>query len=705
MKPRYRLTVPWLAAAVLSGSAASAASPGAGHTRKARVPPAARAVQKRLETALSAEIENAKRSVYPALVNILVVYRYYDNGHAFRSLAGGSGVIISSDGYVVTNYHVAGHTTHIDCTLTTGEQIEASDVYDDPLTDISVLKLQRRGGAGRLKPLPYATLGNSDAARVGDFVLAMGNPLMLSSSLTLGVVSNTRRVFTDFQGTRLQEMDLDEGETTGTLTRWIQHDALILPGNSGGPLVNMQGQVIGINELGGGGQGFAIPSNLVRSVFQQVVHTGKLVRGFLGLTPLPVGKLHRKAGTLIGSVLPDSPAARAGLKPGDILLSLNGEPTNARYLEELPLIYQRTAALRPGTVVSARIARGGAVRTVNLDVGVMPPSLGREQEIPSMGLTVRPVTPIVALRMQLPDARGLVITGVRPGYPADNSQPKLQEDDIIRSVNGTPTSTVAALDRALSAAAGKSALVLATLRKDEHRLTIVTLKQPPADQNGGELPLAWIGIQTQVVLPEVAVALGHPGLTGFLVTDVYPYTQAAASGLKVGDVITELNGEPLQATLPQDSENLMRGVEQLTPGVKAKLAILRDGKRQIIQVELQPAPAPPAQEQNYTEKAFEFTVRDLSLMDKITRHLPENQSGVIVSDTTDGGWATLAGLANNDLILSVNGSAVTDVAGFKRLMASVRADRPRVVTLFVRRGYLTTFVFIEPDWTHLSMDE
>jgi S1-C subfamily serine protease len=143
--------------------------------------------------AMRAEIDQAREKVYPALVNITVVFRYYVQGRTQRAPAGGSGVIISPDGYVITNFHVAGHTTHIVCTLASGEAIEAEDVYDDPLTDLSVLKLKLQSRPDPKAPLAHAELGDSDRLTVGDFVLAMGNPLMLSSSLTTSPATSWRR--------------------------------------------------------------------------------------------------------------------------------------------------------------------------------------------------------------------------------------------------------------------------------------------------------------------------------------------------------------------------------------------------------------------------------------------------------------------------------------------------------------------------------
>ncbi|HLH81061.1 MAG TPA: PDZ domain-containing protein [Chthonomonas sp.] len=651
---------------------------------------------------LHREIAFARARVYPALVNILVVYRYYDSGRAQRDLAGGSGVIISPDGYVITNYHVAGHTTYIECTLTDGERIEAKDIYDDPLTDISILKLNLNQRANPKAPLHYAVLGNSDDLHVGDFVLAMGNPLMLSSSMTLGIVSNTQRVFTDFTGNRIEQVELDSGQQTGLLTRWIQHDALILPGNSGGPLVNMQGEVVGINELGGNGVGFAIPSNLVRRVFEQVLTHGKVVRGYLGFEPLPVDKLGRKTGTLVAAVIPKSPAAEAGLKPGDVLLSINGMPTNIRFLEQVPLLYQQVTAIKPGTRVSLQVLRQGKVLTLHTVVAPMQPYLGHESEVADLGLTVRSITPMMALLNHLPDTNGLMVTGIRPGYPADNSQPKLAVGDVIRAVDGKPTPNLAALEQVVKADKQQGRLVVAYLRQNQSCLSVLRMEKPETSNNDFELPHAWLGVRTEVLTPEIAEVLHVPGTQGFLITEVFPGTNASQAGLRVGDIITSLNGQSLEASRPQDEEMLTHAIENLDVGSRATLGILRGGKPLEIEVTLQASPSSASEVASYQEKTFEFTVRDLTLFDRIERHLPLDQKGVIVTDTTEGGWANIAGLNVDDIILSVNGQPIGDVSSFKRVMSEVVSRKPKVVTLFVHRGALTYFVFIQPDWAHLN---
>lgn len=628
--------------------------------------------------------------------------RFFSGGRAQRAPAAGSGVIVSPDGYVLTNFHVAGHTSRITCTLSGGQILDASVVADDPLSDLSVLKLRRLSSAA----LPWARLGDSDTLQIGDAVLAMGNPLTLSSSMTLGIVSNTRRVFTDFTGTQMEDMELDPGEKTGLLTRWIQHDALILPGNSGGPLVNLAGDVVGINELGGDGVGFAIPSNIGRSVLTQAVKFGRVRRGWLGLSVLPVAKLGRTTGALVASVQPGAPAAAAGILPGDIVTQLNGQPVQVRFFDEAPIFYQRVAQLPIGAAARVSVMRNGQKRVLTARVASMPPSLGAEQEFRSLGVTVRALTPLMALARHLPDTRGVLVTGVRPGYPFESAQPPLNEGDVIEQIGGQPTPSLTAFRRAVSRP-DKTQFAVRLRRKDE---TLVAIVRPgddktSGDSDGGELPQAWLGIKTQVVTPEVAQAVGAGSATGFRITEVLPYTEAARVGLKPGDIVTALNGSALDAARPQDAEDLRLAVQQLAVGEKARLTVQRGAKKLEVPVTLERAPASAAQAKTARSKEFEFTVRDLTLMDKIENHWPRIQQGVLVVEATSGGWANIAGLHIDDLIVSLNGHKIADVAAFGRLMPALVRQRPRVVQIFVRRDTQTQFVFIEPDWSRLAASE
>ncbi len=655
---------------------------------------------------LRRDLERARDRVFPALVNILTVTRYYEGGRAQYGLSGGSGVIVTPGGVVLTNYHVAEDAVRIFCTLSTGERFEARVVTHDPLTDLSILQIQfpqeNAGGRRAKRILPFAPLGDSDKVQTGDYVLAMGNPLLLSSSVTLGIVSNPRRVFTDVVGSQIEAAEFERGDRSGMLTRWIQHDALILPGNSGGPLVNLRGEVIGINQLGGRGVGFAIPSNIARKVLRQVLQTGTIRRGWLGISVLPVEKLRRQTGALIASVTPESPAERAGLLPGDILLKLDGKPVRVRFLEEVPLVYQQIADLPVGKQVVAELERKGKRLRLTLTVAPMEPYYGQEREFRELGFTAREITRPFAYARKLP-RQGAYITGIRPGYPLDNAEPSFSVGDVILQVGDRPIRTLSDLQAALAAFKGKELIPITFQRKEEIIISAVRNKPPSEPNPSTELPKPWMGIRTQVITRQVAESLGKPDLKGFRITEVLPWSEASKAGLRVGDIILALNGEPLQASRVQDARDLERRIEQLTIGETATLTILRGEQTLKIAVRLEPTPDSAQTSRIVRQKELEFAVRDVTPMDRMRNRWRPDQMGVIVTEVANGGWAQLGGLRLNDLILAINEQPIRDTKAFQQVMEQILKRRPPVLILFVRRDDDTHFVFLEPDWKQLNL--
>jgi serine protease Do len=639
-------------------------------------------------------VARVRDQVYPALVNITVVYQHFSEGRAERYPGAGSGVIVTPQGHVLTNFHVAGNTTRIDCTLTDGRVVSAGVVAHDPLTDISVLKLAGKNG----ETFPHADFGDSDALRVGDTVFAMGNPLALSSSMTEGIVSNPARVFTDFTGSEIEQLDVAEGEPSGLFTRWIQHDALILPGNSGGPLVDVDGRVVGINELGGEGFGFAIPSAIAKDVLEQVLAHGEAKRGTLGFTVLPVAKIGRDKGALVASVLPDSPAEKAGIVPGDVVLSLAGEPVTVRFLEQVPLLYQRVARLPVGSAVDVELERGGAKKTVKATVELLGPYHGDEGEVRELGATLQEVTPLLASSRQLPGDEGLLVTGVHAGGAADAAKPRLQPGDLLTALGGEPVSRLDAVRARIRTWPGDKPLPASLWRAGEELLALLPPPRSAPEHWGGELPKAWLGVRTQVLTPELAAALGTPNVKGFRVTQVLPGTAAAKAGLQVGDVITGLNGEPLAPVRLQEAEDLRRTVEELTLGTSAKLAVHRGKEDKELTVALEPRPRQADEVPHAKQETLEFAVRELTLEDRVRYRWSSSVEGVLVAEAERGGWAQMAGLHLDDLLLTINDQPVKTVADFERVMKKLEAERPPVVRLFVRRGGATHFVIVEPTW-------
>ncbi|MCO5171853.1 MAG: PDZ domain-containing protein [Planctomycetes bacterium] len=647
---------------------------------------------------LRQDIDLCRRKVYPALVNISVVVRSFSDGRAVRGPAAGSGVIVSPAGHVLTNFHVAGHTTRITCTLPDGEAIDADVVWHDPLTDLSVLKLKLHARKQPSRPLPFATLGDSAALQVGEYVLAMGNPLSLSSSLTLGVVSNTGRVFTNFTGTDLEELDLGEGEVTGLFTRWIQHDALILPGNSGGPLVNLRGEVVGINELGGSGVGFAIPSDLAAHVLNEALTHGEVRRGWLGASFTPVQRLGLEQGALVANVVAGSPADRAGLRAGDLLLAIDDQPVVARFFEQVPELYQRIAALAPGRVVRLGLRRKGDGLALDVTLGRMEPALGEQAEVPQVGMTLRDVTGPMAMARRWPDADGVLITGLRPGFPFEEAKPDVRAGDVIVSLDGRPVVDLAAFQALWAELSGKEQLLLGYRRGQESLLTLVKPNRKRPAAQGGELRRAWLGVKAQVLTSDLAQALGLAGTRGFRVTEVFPWTEAARGGLQVGDVITAIGGQALEAYRPRDAQELKLTVERQRLGAAVEVTVLRGAERVALQVVMQESPGTATEAKGVEVAAIELKARELTFVDRVEQRWPESVAGVLVTEATSGGWAAMAGLRAGDLIVSVEDRPTPDAATLEQVLAAALEARPRVVRFFVRRGPRTTFVLMEPDW-------
>ena len=641
-----------------------------------------------------AAVAAARDAVYPALLNLSVVSESFSDGRAQRFPSAGSGVIVTPEGHVLTNYHVAGDSVRITCTLTDGRVRQAEVVVHDPLTDLSVLKLTGPADAAG-DPYPHAALGDSDTLAVGDPVIAMGNPLALASSVTLGIVSNPERVFTDFVGSDLADLELGAGEPTGIFTRWIQHDALILPGNSGGPLVNLRGEVVGINELGGD-FGFAIPSNVAARVLRQAIAGGAVRRGWLGFSVLPVTKMGLDAGALVSGVLPGSPAESAGLHPGDILLALNGAPVTVRFLEEVPLVYQRIADLTIGGSAELSVRRDGKPLELTATVEAMQPSRGEEGEVSALGITALEVTAPFAMLRGYPAAAGLVVTGVRPGYPAEDAQPALAVDDVLLTVDGKPVNSLVALRNALD---GDDHALLAFRRGQAELVTVARLKRPAPRHWGGELPVPWLAVEVQVLTPELAAALDLAGTTGYRVTEVYPGTAAAAAGLAAGDLLVTLDGDPLKASRPQEREDLRRAIEAQAIGDKITLGVVHGGRHRDVTVELEGRPEEPSQADRTRQEELGFAVRDLAFRDRVEWRRRPRADGVLVVEVTPGGWAQMGGLELGDLLLAVEGKPVADSERFSAVMGEVLAAKPKVVRLFVERGPRTHFVFVEPDWS------
>ncbi len=378
------------------------------------------------------KIYEARNKVMPALVHIQPVIKNYRTGELEKQAVVGSGFIFHKDGYVITNYHVAGKAERIICTLHNKEQVTAIYVGGDPMTDLAVIKLDLTEYNGNI---PVAQFGNSDSVMVGQYVLAMGSPLSLSRSVSAGVISTKDRYFNT-------EVRLPSGEQTGRYNLWIQTDAAINPGNSGGPLVNLDGQVIGVNSratLYANNIGFAIPINVVKHVSDAILSEGKVTRSWIGLHCQALQELEnyfgtsRNSGVLISSIDPLSPAENSFLKAGDVVLEVNGYSVSARFVEELPIFYNLIATQSPGTELALKVLR----KEQEFNFRVTTKELGELQgeifECKGWGFTVKAITRQMQLDNSLDDLLGVYIEGVK--RIGNRSGRSLLRGDIISKIN------------------------------------------------------------------------------------------------------------------------------------------------------------------------------------------------------------------------------------------------------------------------------
>ncbi|MEI7800037.1 MAG: trypsin-like peptidase domain-containing protein [Opitutaceae bacterium] len=357
----------------------------------------------------------------------------------------GSGVIISADGLILTNAHVASpQAVTISVTLANLERVSAKLVGWDHWTDLAVLRLDLEEMQRRKIKFIAAEFGDSSELYAGQTVYAVGTPYGLERTLTRGIISNTNRPFSDTHGVR--------GYETGLFNNWLQTDAAINPGNSGGPLVTENGKLVGINSrayIGAENLGFAIPANVARRVAATLAREGGIVRSYLGLVPGVLQDLENfyalaaNNGLLINGVDPGSPAARAGVRAGDVVLALNGQKLDGRFPEQLPPIQQMIANFPVGTAVGLTVKRGAQSLALTMVTEKLESRVGEEWAFEKWGLSVRKVTRAFARENQLTDASGVVVLGVQPGYPA--AEAGLARGDLITKIGSAPVAELGQL--------------------------------------------------------------------------------------------------------------------------------------------------------------------------------------------------------------------------------------------------------------------
>ena len=624
----------------------------------------------------------------PSLVRVSVVFLDQQAGREVKGQLSGSGTIISADGYVVTNHHVAGRPRRIVVTMSDRSEVPADLVGTDPLSDIAVIKLRPSAPT----KFPAARWGDSSKLRRGQTVLAMGSPLALSQSVTQGIVSNPEMIMPGSVG----DGDRLDGEDVGTIVKWIGHDAAIYPGNSGGPLVNLTGEMVGVNEISFG-LGGAIPSNLARAVAEAIIRDGRVKRSWTGVEVQPRIGSRDALGALVGWVADGSPAATAGLAAGDILLAINGRPVDARYAEQLSEVNQMLLGLPIGRPSEFTVRRGDEEKKMAVTPGERPAAMSQAVELRAWGLAAANLTPFDARELVRPSTDGARVVSLRPNGPADQAKPALRRGDIVVELEGRPVQSVKDLDTqtaALLKATPRPKALVGFERAGERYLTVVELGSSAPDDPPRDARKAWIPVSVQVLTPPLAERLSLKGRTGVRVTRLLD----EATPMKVGDVILAIDGEPVRATALNDDELFATAIRRNRVGASVALTIVRDGTEQRLPVTLTPTPSLPREMKSYEDPVFEFRARDVADVDQQDPRFKGSIGSVLVESVVARGWAALSRLVGGDVILSIDRRAVKNVDDLRSRMEDIATRQPDSVVFEVKRGIRTMFIEMQPAW-------
>lgn len=646
--------------------------------------------------ALQVAVDRVIAEVKPALVRIHVVSTSYREGREVKYVSAGSGIIITPEGHVITNHHVAGHATRLVCTLANREEVEAELIGTDALTDIAVIKLQPE------KPtiFPFARFGDSDKARVGDHVMAMGSPMALSQSVTLGIISNTEMVMP--RKMRFGNFRLD-GEDVGSHVRWIAHDAVIYGGNSGGALVNLDGEIIGINEISFG-LGGAIPGNLAEKTARALMEHGKVRRAWIGVTVQPLLRRgERNRGILVAGTIEGSPADEVGLQSGDIILRLGGQEVDVRFDEQLPDFNLLVSNLKIAEPTEVLVQREGDLITLQITASEREQVRHKQHELKPWGITARNLSYVMAKELKRDRLDGALVTSVRPGGPAGDAKPAITRGDIIVSIGGKSIENVESLiarTGELTRGATKPVPVLVGFeRKTSALLTAVEVGIRDMNDPGLEVKKAWLPVDTQVITRDIAQLMNNPELTGFRVTQVYGADTSGSDSLQLGDLIRSVDNEKLTASAPEHYEELPMLIRSYKVGTTVELSVVRDGQEIVVPVELIRSPKLDREMKKYRDEDFEFTVRNVTFFDKADERWGDETHGVLVEEVKPGGWAALGLLNVGDLIMDIQGIPIQDVADLEDTMKEIVSEKPSAVVLKVLRGIYTLFIEVEPKWS------
>lgn len=648
----------------------------------------------------AARISSARDRVLPVVVSILTVREDHRQGEPVLSVSSGSGTVVTAQGHIATNAHVTENGKSFRVVFADGRELPARLVGTDTLSDLAVLQA--------LPPSPetfaHAEFASTLDLQPGDTVLAMGAPWGLSNSMSAGVVNNPRRLLVSlFDDEADYEDRLGADQPTGRYYAWIQHDAAIAPGNSGGPLVDLSGRIVGVNTRGtmfGGDLAFAIPGPDAGEVVRALVAKGRIERTHLGFRLRSLKGTGFREGVLVNAVERGSAAEKAGLLAGDRILTLQGEAVRALQPVDVPALQRRLAELPVGAAVALGIDRAGKRSDISLTAQRLPDDTVEERAFTPFGLSLAEMTPALSRRRNLDETSGLIVTGIRPGGPAAIARPALAQGDVIRRINGQSVAS----HEALAAVAGKPAadgkpLVVEFQRASEQRVAVLApIHGDRVRTPLPELAKAWAGVEVQPVTASLARDLGLAA-PGFRIIRTYPGSPLAAAGARVGDLLTTLDGEPLRAANENSADGFHQRVRDLPIGSAARFEALRDGQPKVFSLTLAESPVDTSGLRTLALTRLRAQLREIGFYDRAARRLPAGQAGVVVDGVEAGGPAGLAHLNGGDIIISLGGVPVRDLTGLAQALdAALAKGNGSVVPLQVIRGGETRILYLERYW-------
>ena len=645
-------------------------------------------------------ISKARDAVLPVVVSILTVRQDYQQGEPVLSVSSGSGTVISAQGHIATNAHVTQNGKSFRIVFFDGRELPAKLIGTDTASDLAVLQA--------IPPspeiFPFAKFAeNLDGLTPGDTVLAMGAPWGLSNSMSAGVVNNPRRLLVSlFDDEADYEDRLGVDEPTGRYYAWIQHDAAIAPGNSGGPLVDLNGRIVGVNTRGmivGGDLAFAIPGPDVASVVKRLIAEGKIQRVALGFRLRSLKGTRYTEGVLVNAIERRSQADKAGLQAGDRIVSLNGDVVTALQPVDVPALQRRIAELPIGSQVVLKIERSAKVIEVKLKADAQPKNRGDDIASSPFGISVTELTQPMGRRRHLDDDAGLLITGIRPGGAGAIARPKLLAGDIIRKIDSQVVNETSQFANIVVPANSEKYYLFEIERDDEKMIALI--KPESKDKVRvplPELPKSWSGVEVQAISSSLAkdMKLASPG---YRITRLYPNSPLAKAGAKIGDLLVSLQDQKLKPANDAASEPFHQAVRDVVPETEVVFSAIRNAQPITFKLRFLPSPISSAGLKTLNLSKLRAEIRELGFYDRVNEHLSVNQTGVILDGVESGGPAGLAHLNRSDIIIRLGKTDVDNVETLRKALdIALSAKSNALIPIIVIRGSENRVLYLDPYW-------